>query len=231
MRARVRDSAAAGTGDEPEPAADTPEGLEEPDGEAIEWPTARDAEGTGAATSTRKRVRFGPEVETVEFVVEETGARASSAAEGGERGAPTADPPARRPTRVEAPKPSTKSPGVTVLGPGDPRVRDEIPIRRGTIYGNPFVMRDEGERDAACDAYAELLTARASVATLARRHGRERVLPTHGPTARVSDFRRLEGMSRLAKRARNGEHLYLRCDCAPRRCHGDAIRAFVESRM
>ncbi len=83
--------------------------------------------------------------------------------------------------------------------PGVARVR----IMRGTPLGNPFPMRDrsDAERDRVCQAY----------------HGWLRQQWAAGGPAKT-ELLRLYGL------ATSGP-LELVCCCAPKRCHGDTVKA------
>jgi hypothetical protein len=119
------------------------------------------------------------------------------------------------------------------VGPEDERRHADVLITRGTLFGNPFEMRGEGERDAVCDAYCELLTTCGDCHKIARHHGRGGGrLAVHASSGKTRPHVRLEALRRLAQRARKGESLRLRCTC-PRanRCHGDEIVAWVAARM
>ena len=122
---------------------------------------------------------------------------------------------------------------ITLLGPGDETRPGEIDIRRephgayGGIYGNAYEMRGEDERDRVVAAYAELLRGSHSVARVAHMH---RVKMSSRRSAHMSLERRLVALSKLAIRVRRGEHIYLRCVCKPRACHGDVIVAWVRER-
>ena len=78
-------------------------------------------------------------------------------------------------------------------------------IGRGSPLGNPFVMKSEADRDAVCDQYQAWFDRKV-------KNGDERVM---------NELRRLY---RLAKKG----DLVLGCFCAPKRCHGETIKAFLE---
>ena len=130
-------------------------------------------------------------------------------------------------------QPAAHAGSITLLGPQDASVPGEIDVRRaphgafGGIFGNPFEMRGEGEREAVVSAYRELLRARSTAQHLAQRL-RLRLSGQH--SARASHEKRLTALWRLALRVRRGEHLRLRCACAPRACHGDVIVDWVRER-
>ncbi len=77
-------------------------------------------------------------------------------------------------------------------------------IGRGSVYGNPFRMELEEERDQVCDAYDAYFIERLS-----------------------NDPSFVEAMARLARIAKRQGYLKLECFCAPRRCHGDTLAKYV----
>lgn len=79
-------------------------------------------------------------------------------------------------------------------------------IGRGSPLGNPFVMKSEKDRDRVCNLYSTLF------------HDRVR----SGDPAFCNELRRLLAMARAGD-------LTLGCFCAPRRCHGDTIKEFLDS--
>ena len=120
---------------------------------------------------------------------------------------------------------------VVVVGPGDVWAEGDVDITRDGLFGNPFRMLVEGDREGVVAAYGELLSCRSGVREIA---GRRHVSFSKG-AERVRVHKRMEGLSRLAERARGivaggGSPLRLRCVCAPRKCHGDVIREWVLAR-
>lgn len=103
------------------------------------------------------------------------------------------------------------------------RTAGDVAITRGTVLGNPFIMRGEGERDEAVACYARLLRG-GDVYAL----GRESGLAIHEASARVKHSSRLHAVGALAERAAAGERLRLVCACAPRLCHGHVLKAWIE---
>lgn len=77
-------------------------------------------------------------------------------------------------------------------------------IGRGSVYGNPFIMQLEEERDTVCEAYQAYFDKRI-----------------------VEDPGFLEAMHRLARTARRQGYLKLECFCAPKRCHGETLANYV----
>ena len=86
-----------------------------------------------------------------------------------------------------------------------PGVR-RVVIMRGTPLGNPFAMRDrsDAERNRVCEEYHSWLRSQ---------------WHTKGP-ARAE-------LERLYALAQQGP-LELVCCCAPKRCHGDSVKAALE---
>ena len=107
-----------------------------------------------------------------------------------------------------------------------------VRVDRLTDMGNPFLMDDESpdqaSRNAACNAFDELLAAlpTADPIAIAARHG----LRLHdrfrkGTSALVA------ALDQLAARLQKGESLRLLCWCKPKRCHGDGLAAALHSRL
>ena len=78
-------------------------------------------------------------------------------------------------------------------------------IGRPSPLGNPFVIGRDGDRDAVVAKYADWLARQAA---------------EPGPVR--------EALVRLWRKAKAGEDIHLCCWCAPQRCHGDEVRAFLE---
>ena len=78
-------------------------------------------------------------------------------------------------------------------------------VGRGSPLGNPYVLRDESERDRVCDQYQEWL---------------DRHIIAGTPLI-------VNELMRLLDLARAGD-LALVCFCAPKRCHGNTIKATLE---
>ena len=78
-------------------------------------------------------------------------------------------------------------------------------IGRGSPLGNPFRMNGEADRDRVCDLYEKWFAERVS----------------------ANDARVLVELRRLYLIAKQGD-LVLGCYCAPKRCHGETIKRFLE---
>ena len=78
-------------------------------------------------------------------------------------------------------------------------------IGRGSPLGNPFVMRHEGMRDEVCEQYEIWFAEQVA-------NNNQRVL---------------NELRRLYRIAAQGD-LVLGCFCAPKRCHGETIKRFLE---
>ena len=81
-------------------------------------------------------------------------------------------------------------------------------IGRGSPLGNPFPISPKLSRDEACDVY---------------HHWFHTQIQNKNPVV-LQELRRL---FRLAKQ----EDVTLGCFCAPKRCHGETIKAFLDSHM
>ena len=78
-------------------------------------------------------------------------------------------------------------------------------IGRGSPLGNPFIMKSEADRDNVCDAYEEWFRAQ----------------------IKAQDMVICDELFRLMDIAKKGT-LILGCFCAPKRCHGQTIKACLE---
>lgn len=77
-------------------------------------------------------------------------------------------------------------------------------IGRGSPLGNPFVMKNEADRDRVCDSYAKWLDSR----------------------IRMHDQVVLKALNSIVNRARK-QKVVLGCFCSPKRCHGEYIKEVV----
>lgn len=84
-----------------------------------------------------------------------------------------------------------------------------VNIGRPTPLGNPFVMRSEQDRDMVCDKYTEWL---------------RKQIDEQNPDV-------LGALRALWVKAKAEGTVVLGCYCAPKRCHGDAIKAFLDSHI
>jgi hypothetical protein len=75
-------------------------------------------------------------------------------------------------------------------------------IGRGSPLGNPFVMKDESQRELVCDQYRDWL---------------------YGEIAERNPVVIAE-LERLYNHALSYQTLTLGCFCAPKQCHGEIIR-------
>lgn len=77
----------------------------------------------------------------------------------------------------------------------------DVYIGRPTIFGNPFGLATEDERDFVCEQYAQCLRDRCA-----------------------DDYHFLTEVQKLRGQV-------LGCWCAPRRCHGDEIVKFLDEML
>ena len=80
---------------------------------------------------------------------------------------------------------------------------------RGSALGNPFNMNGEAMRDEVCDKYEEYFN--------------EEVNVKKNPAM-------LAQLRVIWKQAKAGD-VNLGCFCAPKRCHCDTIKIFIESKL
>lgn len=76
---------------------------------------------------------------------------------------------------------------------------------RGSVLGNPFVMNGESERDSVCDKFKIYFD--------------EKILN--------KDIKMISELNLLYRKSKI-EDINLGCFCAPKRCHCDTIKKFVE---
>lgn len=86
---------------------------------------------------------------------------------------------------------------------------------RGTALGNPFPMKNESERDAVCDKYEAWFYSKIDEANW---------LSTDTPGPATKQLRE------IYKKALAGD-VNLGCFCAPRRCHCDTIKNFIDNKI
>lgn len=100
--------------------------------------------------------------------------------------------------------------GVVSVGKVNKPVGHLINIRcdRQSVLGNPYYMENESMRDHVCDAYAH--------------HFNDKV-KTCGP------FR--DEVKRIFLIVKGGGNVNLQCWCAPKRCHCDTIKSFIDSHL
>ena len=87
-----------------------------------------------------------------------------------------------------------------------PSAEYQVRVDRTSVLGNPFYMASEAERDAVCDKYEVYFKNKISLED----------------NAFMAELRRLY---RIAKRYGK---LELFCWCAPKRCHAETIKKFLE---
>ena len=87
-------------------------------------------------------------------------------------------------------------------------VEDGIVIRvdRSSVLGNPFYMSNESMRDEVCDKYQQYFDKKVTEKT---------------DDAFMNELRRIYKLAKHNK-------VYLACWCAPKRCHAETIKAFIE---
>lgn len=87
-------------------------------------------------------------------------------------------------------------------------VKDGIVIRvdRSSVLGNPFYMSNESMRDAVCDKYQWYF---------------DKKVIENTDDAFMNELRRIYKLAKHNK-------VYLACWCAPKRCHAETIKAFIE---
>jgi len=77
-------------------------------------------------------------------------------------------------------------------------------IDRRSILGNPFILKDESQRDLVCDKYYEWFKHKIN----------------------QKDEKFMMGLSILRNILQEHGKLRLFCWCAPKRCHGETIKSY-----
>jgi len=83
-----------------------------------------------------------------------------------------------------------------------------VRIDQKALLSNPFVMREESMRDEACDFYEQYFATQMS--------------------EKGAFYAAVQSLLRTSKDPAVAA-LYLCCWCAPKRCHGDTIKAYLEA--
>lgn len=81
-----------------------------------------------------------------------------------------------------------------------------IRVDRTSAIGNPFKMNSENERDKVCDEYEAYFNKKVTEKT---------------------DITFMNELRTIYKLAKEGD-VYLACWCAPKRCHAETIKKFIE---
>lgn len=81
-------------------------------------------------------------------------------------------------------------------------------IGRGSVYGNPFKMNHEKEREKVCGLYREYFYKELET---------NQIFKT--------------AINLLINKAINAKYLNLACFCAPKQCHGDIIKEYIDQQI
>lgn len=100
-----------------------------------------------------------------------------------------------------------------------PKYAYDVKVDRSSILGNPYYMKNEGKRDYVCDLYEE----RFNKLIDNDKHWLEVTLITQEyRTKFIHELRNLYELYRIYKQLR------LFCWCAPKRCHAETIKRYLE---
>jgi hypothetical protein len=83
-----------------------------------------------------------------------------------------------------------------------------VKVDRSSVLGNPFYMKSEAMRDDVCDKYEAYFRKEVE-------DKNSKLLP---------ELRRIYKLAKVGK-------VQLVCHCAPRRCHADTIKSFLDSHL
>ena len=89
------------------------------------------------------------------------------------------------------------------------RVSEHIYCGRGSALGNPFSMKSEAERYEVCDKYEQYFLQKVEI---------------------EKNESMLSQLRIIYKAAKNG-NVNLGCFCAPKRCHCDTIKTWIEKKL
>lgn len=90
---------------------------------------------------------------------------------------------------------------------------DYIYIGRGSVYGNPFPMNGENDRDACIEKYYQYF---------------KKIMSSDNKNS-LSNTALKTAILTLVSRVYQGEHITLGCFCKPKSCHGDVIKRFIDA--
>lgn len=112
----------------------------------------------------------------------------------------------------------------TYKGPGEPIHRPSPKGQaKGSVLGNPFYMTDESERDIVVAKYKLWLWNHVKQYRMMYQEGLD-------PLTFKDSWAIGQELDRLYLLAKDQEELNLICWCAPKACHGDVIKAYLEWR-
>lgn len=94
----------------------------------------------------------------------------------------------------------------------------QVRVDRTSVLGNPFYMRSENYRDEVCDKYESYFN------DMLKRS-------KHSGSSNVKAKVFVQELRRLYKIARTYGKLELFCWCAPKRCHAETIKRFLEKHL
>ena len=97
---------------------------------------------------------------------------------------------------------------------------NHINCGRGSALGNPMEMHDESDRDAVCDFYERWFYSRVDEPNFLYNLNK----PYWDKTPQEQ---MLKNLFRLALK----QDVNLGCSCAPKRCHCDTIKTFLENKL
>ena len=94
-----------------------------------------------------------------------------------------------------------------------PSLLYDIKVCRPSQIGNPFILTTEAQRDEVCDKYAEWF----------------KVCSMDTNNSNHTGFK-ME-LDRLITLYKKHKHLRLFCWCAPKRCHAETIKRYIEEKV
>ena len=106
------------------------------------------------------------------------------------------------------------------------KVPDHIYCGRGSSLGNPFVMLKEADRNIVCNQYQDWFYERVNELLFLDKAD-TRTTGKSYPTTPQED----QLLSIFSYIINSGKDVNLGCFCAPKRCHCDTIKTFLENKL
>jgi hypothetical protein len=88
-----------------------------------------------------------------------------------------------------------------------------IYIGRGSVFGNPFPMNGENDRDECIEKFYYYF---------------KKIMFSNSQNSASHDILKKSVLD-LIERVYNGETIYLGCFCKPKACHGDVIKRYIDA--
>lgn len=107
------------------------------------------------------------------------------------------------------------------------KVPNHIYCGRGSALGNPYIMRQEIERDSVCDAYENWFYLQVNEAAFLDKYARIYGKGQGNYPLTTQEFMLLDLFNMVVQ----GQDINLGCFCAPKRCHCDTVKTFLDHKL